>query len=70
MEIKMHAPKRLVPQKEARYRLGMGKQKFCEFANAGVIPIARVGGRIFVRSDVLDELVEHPERLAIERRAS
>lgn len=57
-------PRRLVPRKECMFLLGnIGKQKWGELVDAGCIPVRRVGGRIFVRSDELDDLIEHPEKL-------
>jgi hypothetical protein len=57
-------PRRLVPRKECMFRLGnIGKQKWQEHVEAGRIPVSRIGGRIFVKSDHLDDLIEHPEKL-------
>lgn len=45
------------------YRLGIGRQKWHELVRANRIPISRVGGRVVIRSDLLDELIEDPERM-------
>lgn len=58
-----YAGRRLVPRQEAMWRLGIGKQKWHELVCAGRLPISRLGGRIYIRSDLLDELINHPERL-------
>lgn len=55
--------RRLVPRKEAMWKLGVGRQKWHELVQAGRIPVSQVGGRIFIQSDKLDALIEHPERL-------
>lgn len=55
--------RRLVPRKEAIFRLGIGRQKWHELVQAGRIPVAPVGGRVFIKSDLLDDLIEHPEKL-------
>jgi len=62
--------KRLVTRKEAMFRLGIGRQKWNDLARAKRIPISRVGGRVFIRSDLLDDLIEHPEKLNVSSDAN
>lgn len=70
MEATNSGQRRLVARKEAMFRLAMGKQKFDQYAASGAVPTVRVGGRIFVRSDILEDLIENPEKMNVQRRAS
>lgn len=56
--------RRLVPKKEAMYRLSIGRQKWHELVQAHRIPATRVGGRVVIRSDLLDALIDDPDCLS------
>lgn len=58
-----YAGRRLVPRKEAMWRLSLGKQKWHELVLARRLPILRRGGRVYIRSDILERLIDHPEML-------
>lgn len=61
--------RRFIPRKVAMGRLGIGRQKWHELATTKRLPLHRIGGRVFMRSDELEAILENPEVLNAPRRA-
>jgi len=55
--------KRLVPRLEAMVRLGIGHETWNKGVRAGTIPAVKIGGRVFVKSDDLERVLDDPTLL-------